>query len=382
MRKRMVCQGTSPRLLLPLFLLLAPPLPLASLPGWGSRGGGEGWGILLASAQMEQPLLGQGVDPVTAGVLNESVPVYVSVSLEKLHEVDGTSPPSPPVPPGVPCPASSKRIRAAPVFLRRPHEDACAPLVHRGHPGMGALESAEQCASPLGRCMSSWVSPWCTAGGRRLVGILAAACKQRISSLGVMHGAEGGTYSMMLDSPVPFVHSCSLSVTSLVFSFMTLGHGGMLFPCPGALLAEKGYTFSAVFTIVMTWRMDPRSEYLPYLSCNVSTALQCAVLYRFVLSLAVLALSMRLGQVLLVLLCANPVTKECHNRYCCTVPCGISHTPAYTVNRCLSVRFSSLGSQRHCEPDQFPWVGRKGGAATAAPQLPEESHTDRGQQQP
>lgn len=44
---------------------------------------------ILGSAQMQSPIQGQGMDPLTAGVTNVSTPVYFSVGLKKLINVDG-----------------------------------------------------------------------------------------------------------------------------------------------------------------------------------------------------------------------------------------------------------------------------------------------------
>lgn len=48
------------------------------------------WGVPGCRAQAGQPLTGQGVDPVTLGLVpnSSSVPVWVSVSLEKLEQID------------------------------------------------------------------------------------------------------------------------------------------------------------------------------------------------------------------------------------------------------------------------------------------------------
>ncbi|CAI5974316.1 unnamed protein product [Closterium sp. NIES-65] len=67
-----------PLLLLLLLTLLAPA---------DERAGGGG-GVRGAVAQTDCPLLGQGIDPYSAGLVDNKPPVYVSVLLKKLVAVD------------------------------------------------------------------------------------------------------------------------------------------------------------------------------------------------------------------------------------------------------------------------------------------------------
>ncbi|GJP33595.1 hypothetical protein CLOM_g18118 [Closterium sp. NIES-68] len=75
-------RAVSPRVTLPLLLLL---LLVLLAPG-GERGGG-GDGVRRAMAG-ECPLIGQGMDPYSAGLVGGKTPVYLSVLLKKLIKVD------------------------------------------------------------------------------------------------------------------------------------------------------------------------------------------------------------------------------------------------------------------------------------------------------
>ncbi|GJP58798.1 hypothetical protein CLOP_g3596 [Closterium sp. NIES-67] len=73
---------SSSRASISLLLLL-----LALLAPAGERGGG-GSGVRRALAQTDCPLIGQGIDPYTAGLAADKTPVYLSVLLKKLIAVD------------------------------------------------------------------------------------------------------------------------------------------------------------------------------------------------------------------------------------------------------------------------------------------------------
>ncbi|CAI5463648.1 unnamed protein product, partial [Closterium sp. Yama58-4] len=59
-----------------------------ALTPWSDEPGRSGDGVRLAMGQAESPLIGQGVDPFTSNVVDEPVPVYLSVMLRKLIAVD------------------------------------------------------------------------------------------------------------------------------------------------------------------------------------------------------------------------------------------------------------------------------------------------------
>ncbi|CAI7912301.1 unnamed protein product [Closterium sp. NIES-53] len=67
----------------PLMLLLA----IMLLP-WTAKFGANHGGVQLASAQTDCPLIGQGIDPYTAGLVAEKPKVFLSVQLKKLVRVD------------------------------------------------------------------------------------------------------------------------------------------------------------------------------------------------------------------------------------------------------------------------------------------------------
>ncbi|CAI5513480.1 unnamed protein product [Closterium sp. Naga37s-1] len=68
-------------------LSLALRLAIMLLP-WTAYSGANCGGVQLAAAQTDCPLIGQGIDPYTAGIVAEKPKVFLSVQLKKLVAVD------------------------------------------------------------------------------------------------------------------------------------------------------------------------------------------------------------------------------------------------------------------------------------------------------
>ncbi|CAI7905926.1 unnamed protein product [Closterium sp. NIES-54] len=144
--------------LLLLITLLAPADDRSASGGGGVRG---------AVAQTDCPLVGQGIDPYSAGLVDNKPPVYVSVLLKKLIAVDGTraTASSPNI--SAPLPHSRVIARMAAAATRRtPRASASARRTTAGRGGScpaterggrlsgrrvgGAREAAEATASLVG----------------------------------------------------------------------------------------------------------------------------------------------------------------------------------------------------------------------------------------
>ncbi|CAI7803778.1 unnamed protein product [Closterium sp. NIES-53] len=107
--------------LLLLITLLAPADDRSASGGGGVRG---------AVAQTDCPLVGQGIDPYSAGLVDNKPPVYVSVLLKKLIAVDGTraTASSPNI--SAPLPHSPLPLPPSPVFAA---SGACAHKLRSFH---------------------------------------------------------------------------------------------------------------------------------------------------------------------------------------------------------------------------------------------------------